>query len=217
MTLKSNAGSCLFCKKEVFEITGQFQNLQPFGINEEDPIIQNGIIGKCHSSCLEKSKWGKNWFEILKKQLVEVQKYEHLQYIDTHFFYRNSYDDLYILSNKGSFFTLTMKDLEKVLKKDNKAIIKKKMVFSLDFNSNDFKSFITSKLEEEKSVSLNAITDPLQNTNTFHSNSPLELMTLNYNKVLARQCFGNWISAELEYEIHIDFEGFQKLKNFSEK
>lgn len=214
MTLKSNAPHCFICSEEVLELTGQYQNLQPYGLEDEHPIILSHAFGKCHSTCLEKSKWGKKWYEITLRQLKEVQKYKQLDLDFSHFFYRNAYDDCFFLYKKGSLLTLTNNEINKGEKVGNDFYIIKNQVFSLDLNQSDTKKKIMMDLETKKEIPLKVITDQLGITEKFHPISDIKEMTLKYNKPLAKQCFGNWISGELKYLIILPNDSIEPVKRF---
>lgn len=65
-----NLNQCIFCKRPVLEIRGQFEKLDTYYLNKEDELFQNKIYGSCYSAAMKASKWGAAWY---KKRLEHAK------------------------------------------------------------------------------------------------------------------------------------------------
>lgn len=64
---------CTICQLPVLELDGQFENLEPYYAEADDPAAE--LAGECHSSCISTHEFGHIWHEWRLRNYSTVRGY----------------------------------------------------------------------------------------------------------------------------------------------
>lgn len=193
-----NLNQCIFCKRPVLEIRGQFEKLDSYYLKKEDELFQEKIYGSCYSAAMKASKWGAAWY---KKRLEYARSmgFKVLKIAANH-----------CVVDRGQAWEVYYADGRKLsLGKDElhqaTGLMQIKQNYNVELEDTAFVTKIRATLESEGSYPLWNLIEHLGVADQMIHPEQLK-HALMYSQSPAAPAIGNWLGLKLVYDYQLPTE-----------
>lgn len=195
-----NLENCFICQHPVLELSGQFEKLDSYLLNEDDTAYQQGAFGWCHTSCLSKSQWGEFWTERRIWHFTKIKGFSKLDRgISLTVLCNPRLHEKLVLRADGVSFAIKQSMLEHKKNCSSGILLPIFEEMNLELDEPELVHNIRDTLEKTKYFPLHKLIKALElNDYLLYPEAVID-GKLHFNKALKREWVGSWVSADVSY------------------
>ncbi len=195
-----NLENCFICQHPVLEISGQFEHLDTYLLNEDDTAYQQGAFGWCHASCLSKSQWGAFWAERRIWHLSSIKGFAKFDsnISVTVLCHPRTYEKI-VLRDDGVSFSMKQSIMEHRKPCSGGVLLPIFEEINLELDEPARVKEIRDNLEQTGYFPLHKLIKVLELNDYFLYPEAVVDGMLHFNKALKQEWVGAWISADVSY------------------